>query len=188
MLAMQALQQPYFAFRALCLSSLLFALSACSPALNWRDFQPADGSYTVLMPGKPASHARPIQLNGSMVQMHMQAVDIDDTTYAVGSLTLADAGAAVSAIQTMKNTMVNNVQGTIALEKISVNAVDRSINLDVEINGTAPPNSNGQRLQRTLFLRFVAKGNRLYQILVAAPQIGSNKDTADQFITSFKAL
>ena len=38
---------------------------ACSPALNWREFQPAGSQARLMFPCRPASHARQVALAGT---------------------------------------------------------------------------------------------------------------------------
>lgn len=47
-------------------------LGACSPEYNWREVRAADQGYVVMLPGKPASMTRTIQLDGLEVPMTMQ--------------------------------------------------------------------------------------------------------------------
>lgn len=64
------------------------ALSACSPAFNWREVQAGDDGYRVMLPGKPSHLQRRINLDGLDVEMSMRAVEVEGMSFAVGSIRL----------------------------------------------------------------------------------------------------
>ncbi|RPH64206.1 MAG: hypothetical protein EHM83_08635, partial [Burkholderiales bacterium] len=108
---------PRFAMRQRCAplaaAACALALSACSPDYNWREIrQPADG-YLVMLPARPASMSRPINLDGLAVTMAMTGARVDDQTFTVGAVRLPDSEPATreKAGAAMRAAMVRNIAG-----------------------------------------------------------------------------
>jgi hypothetical protein len=167
---------------AMCTAAAL-TLSACNPIYNWREVRGTDAPYSVTLPGKPASISRPINLDGSQVTMTMTAVDVNDVTFAVGSIELPDAAKAQAALIAMKNALVKNIGGTIKQEKVSGPA-DALTEISIEAVGSPGTNTGGQ--PRLLFARFIAKDKRAYQVLVVGKEKAVSREAVDTFLTSFK--
>jgi len=108
------------------------ALAACSPKFDWRDFRSTDAPYTIMLPGKAATHTRAVNLDGQEVKMTMSAAEVDGTMFAVGTAELPDAAKAAQAVQAMKLAMVRNIGGTITKEGTKDGA------FEVEARGVAP--------------------------------------------------
>lgn len=71
------------------LVALLAPLAACSPALDWRDVRPEGGDLQLLMPCRPSTQVRRVDLAGAPVALAMSACAAADRTWAVA---FADAG------------------------------------------------------------------------------------------------
>jgi hypothetical protein len=70
----------------------ILALSACSPALNWRAVAAGpDGALKLLLPCKPDRASRPMPLGGETVELHMLGCEADGTLFAVSWVELGDA-------------------------------------------------------------------------------------------------
>jgi len=151
------------------------AVVACSPKFDWRDFRSADAPYTVMLPGKAATHTRSINLDGQEVKMTMSAAEVDGTMFAVGTAELPDTAKAALAVQAMKLAMVRNIGGTITKETTKDSA------FDVEARGVG---QNGAPL--AMHGRFLAKDKRVYQVVILGNQKHFDADTVDTFLSSFK--
>jgi hypothetical protein len=154
--------------------ALAAAISACSPRFDWRDYRSSEAPYSVLFPGKPATHTRTVDLDGRAAAMTMTAAEVEGTIFAVGSATLADASQARHAIGAMRTAMVRNIGGSISKE------AEREGGLEVEAHGA----NNGRAMQ--LHGRFVAHGNLAYQVIVMGPETAVDAENIDTFIRSFK--
>lgn len=157
-------------------------LAACSPHYNWREVRGAGAPFTVTLPGKPASHARAINLGGVPVTMTMTAADVEQVTFAVGAAELPDAAQAEQALGAMKVALVNNIGGTLAQEKAVV--IGGAPAIAIEASG--PPATGTGGRPRLLLARFMARGNRAYQLVVVGAEKAGTRDAADIFFTSFK--
>ena len=80
------------------LMATLVALSACTPRFDWRSVRGTDAPYTILLPAKPSTHTRSVNLGGIQASMTMTAAEVDDVTFAVGSAELPDAAQAQAAL------------------------------------------------------------------------------------------
>ncbi len=107
--------------------------------------------------------------------MTMLAAEIDTVTYAVGSVDLADNGAAKLAVLAMKTAMVKNINGTILHEKSAGGTTD--------LEASGAPTGGAPRL---LIARFISDKQRAYQIIVTGPQKAIAREQVDTFMTSFK--
>ena len=64
-------------------AAIFIAGTGCSPNFNWREVQGTEPSYTVLLPAKPSSHSRVVDLDGLKVTMTMTAAEPTDDTAAL---------------------------------------------------------------------------------------------------------
>jgi hypothetical protein len=163
-----------------------FALAACSPKYNWRDYASTDAPYRVMFPGKPASYTRGVDLNGMTVDMTMTATEVEGAMYAVGTAQAPDAAQAQAALAAMKIALVRNIGATSAREKSNATATAAggagasSSSSDVEAQGVL----NGVPMR--LVGHFEARGNRFYQVVVMGPAKSIEAEPVEQFISSFK--
>jgi hypothetical protein len=163
-------------------------LGACSPKYNWRDYTSKDAPYSVMFPGKPATHTREIDLNGTKVSMTMTASEIDGTIFAVGSAEAPDAATAQSAVASMKTALVRNIGATVTSEKAASSATagnaTASQRTAIDIEATGMRNGTPTRLLG----HFEARDKRFYQVIVMGKANAIAPEQADQFISSFKLL
>ncbi len=160
--------------------AVLFLLSACSPSLNWRQVEGVDAPFVVLMPAKPSTLSRPIDLDGLPVTMSMTAAKVDGVTFAVGVIVLPDAALAPKALQAMKLALVRNINGNIESEQIG-----DSNNFDIVATGSI---GRSKELAK-LLAHFATRDRRVYQAIIvgsASAMDAIGADAAESFFTSFK--
>ena len=168
----------------LCVGTVL--LVACSPKFNWRQVQGNDAPYSVLLPAKPSTFSREVDLNGVKVKMTMTATEIDDTVFAVGSAKVSDARQASAALQAMKTALVKNISGSITSETdsdITDGRQDSARSITLEVAGAAENNSQ----PKVLFAHLQSKGDYIYQVIVIGPQKTVTRENVEMFMESFKA-
>ena len=161
----------------------VLALAACSPKFNWREVRSKDAPYSVLLPAKPSTFARSIDLDGMPVTMTMTAAKVDNAVFAVGSASVLDAAKAQAALVAMKTALVKNINGTVKVEKTTAAAGSQglSASIDVEAIGTTPGG-----LPEVLFGHFVSKDKEIYQVIVMGPEKAVSRENVETFISSFK--
>ncbi len=164
----------------------VLVLTACSPKFDWRDYRSPDAPYTALFPSKPATFSRAIDLDGVKVNMTMAASDIDGITFAVASALMANPAQAQAALLAMKTAMLRNINGVVKSEKAASvasspgNSAHQNASIEVEASGT----QNGK--PTLLVGRFVARDNRIYQIIILGDEKHLSRDNIDTFMDSVK--
>ena len=180
--------------------TMLTMLGACTPRYDWRDVRGAGAPYLVLLPAKPSTHTRSVNLGGIQASMTMTAAEVGDATFAVGTAELPDAAQAQAALLVMKDTLVKNVGGVVRHEKSTLGSQASTIELDAgPVAPTAPDGAtaraansgagvgivrNGRAM--ALHARLLARGNRVYQVIVIGADRKIPQDAIDTFLTSFK--
>lgn len=162
---------------ALTLSCL--ALLSCSPKYDWREVKGTTSPYSVLLPSKPATHARDIDLNGLAVTMTMTGAEVKDTTFAIGSIVLPDATQSAAALDAMKIALTRNINGAVVKEEMLPATARTPAMSALEISG---PTQNGTRL---MLVRLIANDVHIYQLLVVGNASKVSREEADNFFSSF---
>ena len=160
--------------------AVLLTLTGCSPSLNWRQVEGVDAPFVVLLPAKPTTLSRPIDLDGMQVTMSMTATEVDGVTFAVGVIALPDAALSPKALQAMKLALVRNINGSIESEKTSGGG-----SFDIVATGSIGRSKEAARL----LAHFAARDQRVYQAIIVGPSSAvsaMSADAADTFFTSFK--
>ena len=147
-------------------------LAACSPKFDLREVRGTSAPFVVLLPAKPATHTRPVNLDGISVDMTMTAADAGGVTFAVGTAELPDAAQAQHALAAMKTALVRNIGGTVRKETTPAPGT-----LEVEAAGTD---------SRLLLARFIARDKRIYQVIAVGKESALPPEAAETFFTSFK--
>lgn len=157
------------------------ALQACSPRYNWRESSDNGAHFVVLLPAKPSSVTREIDLDGPRVEMSMTAAEVDGVTFAVGTAELPDAAAAERALAAMRTALLNNIagqaQGAPAWPGKTA-GLDHS--MDLEASGVA----RGRPLR--LAARLASRDRRVYQILMVGEEKSFTDENLETFFSSFK--
>ena len=165
--------------KQLVLASLSAALLAgCSPTYNWRDYTSAEGAFKVLFPAKPATHTRGIDLGGIKVDMTMTAAEVEGTTFAVGTAVAPDAALAQATLPAMRQALLRNIGASDAAEKNGATPAGATLDIDAVGKGNSGP--------VRLVGRFVAKGTRVYQVIVVGTPGAMPPEHTEQFLSSFK--
>lgn len=166
-----------------CLSAALLvaALAACSPALNWREIHGADAPFTVLLPAKPTSFTRSVDLGGIRVEMNMTAAEVDDVSFAVASARVEDANQRRAALSAMQAAMLRNIGSATHAEKTVMLKGGASA---TEVVASGSPGPTGKPAL-ALHARFAIHGDRVYQAIALGPRDKLTDETADTFLASF---
>lgn len=134
----------------------------------------SDAPFSVLLPGKPATVSREVELAGLKLNLQMTASEVGSASFLVGATQVADSSKIMAVREAMKQGMVNNIRGTITKET-------NGLNDDIEAQGSL---QNGQPV--LMVARFVVKGNWVYQVVALGPEKALTPEVIDTFMTSFK--
>jgi hypothetical protein len=172
------------------LALFVLSLTACTPAFNWREVRPEGLGFVVLLPDRPASLSREIELDGVTVTMTMTGARIDRSLFTVGMVELPPTALehADRALAAMRAGMLRNIGAQRADErtvKLSVadpsgRVLERQPGVRLEASGTV----NRQTVRMTAV--FVARGSRLWQVVAIEPE--GRADQAATMIDSFRLL
>lgn len=165
-------------------------LVACTPQYDWREVRGTNEPFVVLLPAKPTSSARLVKLDSGELTMQMTAAQLDGTTFAVGSATLADASTAPAALSAMKNALVSNINGTIRSESASAAAgsagSSESHTASIAVDASGRLRAGSEMQAAYLKARFISRGRRIYQVVILSRGQPVAPELADTFFTSFK--
>lgn len=164
--------------RLLAVPLLALVLSACDPHYNWRDYRSKDAPYSVLLPGKPATHTRDVRLGELPVRMTMSAAEVDDVVFAVGSAELTDTAQAPAALLAMQTALARNIGATITSQATVADGAQTTVS--IEAKGVR----NGE--PTLLIGRFIARDRRVYQVVVMGAQRHIAREQVATFLDSFK--
>lgn len=158
----------------------MLMVAGCNPALNWREVRSNDAGYTVLLPAKPTSFERSVDLDGLKVMMNMTAAEANGASFAVATAVVADEAQRASALMAMQTAMTRNIQGEITEQKTITLKNGTSV---IEIRAAGKAARKGEPL--VLFARFLMHGTRVYQVIALGPKDKLDAETADTFLNSF---
>ncbi|MCD6681611.1 MAG: hypothetical protein LT102_13340 [Burkholderiaceae bacterium] len=167
---------------------MLLALGACHPAYDWREIHEPEAGYRILLPAKPVSMTRPIDLDGVAVTMSMTGARVDEALFTVGSVVLpsSDEETRAHATQAMRTAMERNVQGhETKVAQIEVPVLDTAgrpagsvAATHVEVDGSVA--GEPAHMSAT----FVARGDRAWQVVLISPS--ADREAAKLFHESFR--
>jgi hypothetical protein len=169
----------------LALAFALGTLTACMPALNWREASPEKSGFVVLMPAKPDRLNRPIDLNGLKVTMNMLGSKVDGVAYTVAWVDTPSPEAAQKAVEAMRLGMLRNlgqpdVPGVAA--KVSIRASSASGNTE-HWPAQQVAIKHGPQHMQALFLH---RGLRAWQVVSLGPKL--ELEASKVFAESFQLL
>lgn len=94
-----------------CVLSFGGVLTACSPALNWRETPVSGSALTTLFPCKPDAHVRRVVLVGAERQMNLTSCAADGSVYAVSHVDVGDPVRVSQVMQTLRSLAAENIGG-----------------------------------------------------------------------------
>ena len=168
------------AFQRFATACLGIAMVACAPALDWREVRPGGSAVRLMLPCKPASHARTVTLADRRVEMSMYACSAGDVTYALAFADMADPAAVTPALQELARSARDNL-GASAPAASSVLSVPgmtpNAQSAQWRIDGRLP---DGRAVQEQMVL--FAHGTRVHQATMVGARIDA--DASETFFSS----
>ncbi len=146
--------------------------TACSPALDWREFVPEGTDISVSFPCRPDRHARAVMVAGTKAQMEMLACNAGDATFALAFVDVVDPARVGATLAALRVTAASNLQGASSqsapLQIKGMTPNEQAAR--VTIAGTLP---DGAAVHE--YAVFFVRGLRVYQATVIgatpAPQV-----------------
>lgn len=160
--------------------ALLGALAACSPALDWRELRPEGSGALLLMPCKPASQARRVELAGAQVEWTLHACQAMGMTWGFGFAELDDPARADAALRELQRSALAHIGAgggdALPLRVDGVSPQPAAVRLALQ--GRLP---DGRPVQQQIAL--FAREARVYQASVVGPVV-----LAEEAQTFFEGL
>ena len=139
---------------------VLAVLVACSPAFDWREFQPEGSGLVASFPCKPDRHARSIDLAVQRVRMELLVCEAGEARFALGYFDVAEPARVSQALIELRRLAAGNLgaKGDAALPAAVPGMTPNDHALRLRLEGRQPDGSVLQE-QAVLF----TKGLRIYQ-------------------------
>ncbi len=157
-------------------------LSACSPALDWRDVRPKDVNILLTYPCKPDQIAQDVVLADQKIKMSMTGCVADKMTFALAHAHLPNPALAAKALAQLHQAAVGNVHGKVtassaaALKNATPGLPD---SLDLKIDGQTP---DGKPVRERVLL--FSQGSDVFQVTAFAPTDVYKDEAAQTFAES----
>lgn len=149
--------------------ALAAGLSACSPALDWRQVRPDGWGLQAAMPCRPDHPQRQVSLAGATVALSLEVCSADGHSFALASAELAEPGRVAPAMQALLQAAQANIQGQVLSESAATvpGMTPQPAALRRQLSGRMP-DGRAVREQVQVF----AKGLRVFQATVLGPEAG----------------
>lgn len=163
------------------------ALTACSPAYDWRTITDNTNGYAIDLPAKPLIDERPIDIAGTRMRMHVRAARAANAMFAVGTVAMPSNAPQLqrTVLGAMRDALARNVGAKPGARSIEVPLADGSHVPALELDVSGPVGATGKR--KTIHAWLIARGNHVYQASIIADD-APPKEQTDQFFHSFKVF
>lgn len=169
-------------FAYVLLTAAILGGVACSPKFDWREVRNNEAPFTATFPGKPASHSRDIELDGIQLKLHMTAVDVNQTSFAIAYAKIENTDKNLQvqiqqrALSAMQIGMLKNIQANI----VQPTPVDAPKNTITAIG----KNQSGQPIK--MIARFTQQGPWIIQAVMMGESKSFTPEIADMFFGSIQ--
>jgi len=158
-------------------------LSACTPALDWREVRLPDSQLKLLMPCKPVRQERRISLAGQEMPWTLHVCSADGVSWAVGTASLQDPAKIPRTLAALAEAAQANLgSGVGTTSKLHVPGA-------TVYDGQVRRQLKGQRSDGAgieMQLAVFARGLQVYQVSVLAAALP--EEAAETFIGSLRFL
>ncbi len=155
--------------------SVWLALAACSPALDWREFQPEGSGVIASFPCKPDRRARQVALAVQPVRMELLVCDAGGAKFALGWFDVDDPARVTTALLELRALATTNLGAApgatqpAAVPGMTPNPHALRLHLDAR-------QADGSGLQQQVLL--FTKGLRVYQATLLGSRLGAEAPEA----------
>lgn len=145
------------------------ALAGCTPALDWREVRPDGSQARLMMPCKPASHARTVALAQRRVEMTLYACTAGEVTYALAFADMADPAVVTAALGELVRSASANLRASDTAASSAGAVPGMTPNAEAaqwRLEGRLP---DGRQIQEHMAV--FAYGTRVYQATMVGPRL-----------------
>lgn len=168
-------------FRCLPLTGAVLLLVACSPVMDWREVRPDASGLVLMLPCKPASHARMVVLAGTPQRLTLYACTAGDATWAVAYTDMVDPARVGPALRELRGAAAANL-GTVVASGRALTVPGETPYPDrgrFELHGKLP---DGKVVREQLAV--FARGPVVFQVTVLGDRLEA--DSVEAFFTSVR--
>jgi hypothetical protein len=163
------------------LALLVNALFACSPVLDWREFEPDGSGLIVTFPCRPDRHARDVIVAGVKTHMNMLVCAAGDATYALSFIDVVEPSGVTAALADLRAVAAGNL-GAVDVAPGPLSVPGMTPNPQAARLQLAGHRPDGAALQQQA--AFFTKGLRVYQASVVGATLAA--ETYDTFFAGLK--
>ena len=172
---------------AVVLALAILALTACTPAYDWRTITDNANGYAIDLPAKPLIDERPIDIAGTTMRLHVRAARAANAMFAVGAVALPSDNPALQrkVLDAMRDALARNVGAKPDARSIDVPLANGGHVPALELDVSGPVGATGKH--KTIEAWLIARGAHVYQAAIVADD-APPKEQSDQFFRSFKVF
>lgn len=168
-------------FRWILLVGAAGLLAACTPAMDWREVRPESSGAALLLPCKPASHAREVTLAGASRRLTLYACTAGGVTWALAYADIIDPALVSVALRELRTTAAANL-GAAVEAPIAWRIAGATPNLEsgrFELGGRLP---DGQPVREQLAV--FAHGTTVFQATALGERLDA--ESLEAFFTGLR--
>lgn len=174
----------------------LLALTACSPAFNWREVRPDNTALTAMLPCKPDKGSKSVPLGGQPTELYMVGCEASGAMFAIASADMGDAQKAADVLVQWEQATLANMKAAPlggALAGAAGNAPDSTTAAPLKVPGAAAlpapvlitargtrPDNSAVSSQAAYFVH----GSQVFQAVIYADSI--SPEVAEAFFSNLK--
>lgn len=147
---------------------MLAAIAACSPGLDWREFEPEGSGVVVSFPCRPDRLVRSVPLAAAPVRMEMLVCSVSETTFALTFADVPDPAAVGPALAELRALAAINI-GAPAATPSAWQVPGMTPNAEASRIAISGRRGDGRPVEEEAL--FFSKGRRVYQASVVGERI-----------------
>lgn len=158
-----------------------WSLSACAPALDWRDVRPEGASVQLQMPCKPNGQSRDVTLAGARVNLALHACAAGAVTWGLAATDMADPARVGPALAELSAAAAGNLGAAAgAVQPLAVPGATPNAASGLQRLAGRLPDGKPAQMQVAVF----ARGTWVYQASVLGEKV--DDAAAQTFFTSLR--
>jgi len=163
------------------LACCILALSACSPAFDWREVRLEPSSLKAMLPCKPDKASRPVPMAGRQVELQVLGCDAGGATFAVLSADLGDATRSGEALAHWKQATLSNLRTAKGQERPFLPPGGIALRESLQVVATGA-RADGSRVES--HAAYFARGSQVFQAVIYADTL--KPEWADTFFNGLR--
>ena len=170
----------------------LLALTACSPAFNWREVRPDNTALTAMLPCKPDKGSKSVPLGGQPTELFMVGCEASGAMFAIASADMGDAQKAADVLVQWEQVTLANMKAA-PLAGAPGSAGSATTTAPIKVPGAAAlpapvlitargsrPDNSAVSSQAAYFVH----GSQVFQAVIYADSI--SPEVAEAFFSNLK--